>query len=30
MLKFGYESNTGEPGEVTDADRWLIQIAYGY
>ena len=30
MLKFGYESNTGEPGELTDADRWLIQIAYGY
>ena len=30
MLKFGYESNDGEPGEVTDADRWIIQIAYGY
>jgi len=30
MLKFGYESNKGEPGEITDADRWLIQIAYGY
>lgn len=30
MLKFGYESNTGEPGEITDADRWIIQIAYGY
>jgi hypothetical protein len=30
MLKFGYESNKGEPGEVTDADRWIIQIAYGY
>jgi hypothetical protein len=30
MIKFGYESNTGEPGELTDADRWIIQIAYGY
>ena len=30
ILKFGYESNTGEPGEITDADRWNHQIAYGY
>jgi hypothetical protein len=30
MVKFGYESNTGEPGEFTDADRWILQIAYGY
>ena len=30
MLKFGYESNDGEPGEMTDADRWIVQIAYGY
>ncbi len=30
MLKFGYESNKGEPGEITDADRWILQIAYGY
>lgn len=30
MLKFGYESNTGEPGEITNADRWIVQIAYGY
>ena len=30
MLKFAYESNTGEAGEITDADRWIIQIAYGY
>lgn len=30
FLKFGYESNTGEPGEITDADRWILQIAYGY
>jgi hypothetical protein len=30
LLKFGYESNTGEPGEITDADRWILQIAYGY
>ena len=28
--KFGYESNKGEPGEITDADRWILQIAYGY
>ena len=30
MLKFAYESNKGELGEITDADRWIIQIAYGY
>ncbi len=30
MLKFAYESNKGEPGEITDADRWIVQIAYGY
>ncbi len=30
MLKFGYESNEGEPGEITDADRWIVQIAFGY
>jgi hypothetical protein len=30
MLKFGYESNQGEPGEITDSDRWIVQIAYGY
>ncbi len=30
MVKFGYESNTGEPGGFTDADRWILQIAYGY
>ncbi len=30
MLKFAYESNKGEPGEPTDADRWILQIAYGY
>ncbi len=30
LLKFGYESNKGEPGEITDADRWILQIAYGY
>lgn len=30
FLKFGYESNQGEPGEITDADRWILQIAYGY
>jgi hypothetical protein len=30
MLKLAYESNEGEPGEATDADRWILQIAYGY
>ncbi|NIO42910.1 MAG: hypothetical protein GTO41_23785 [Burkholderiales bacterium] len=30
MVKFGYESNKGEPGEITDDDRWVAQIAYGY
>ena len=30
MVKFGYEANSGETGEVTDDDRLLVQIAYGY
>jgi len=30
FLKFGYESNKGEPGEITDADRWILQLAFGY
>ncbi len=30
LLKFAYESNTGEPGEFTDADRWILQLAFGY
>ena len=30
MIKFGYESNKGEAGEITDDDRWVAQIAYGY
>ncbi len=30
MVKLGYESNTGLAGEVTDDDRWQVQIAYGY
>ena len=30
MLKFAYESNDGLAGEVTDDDRVLVQIAYGY
>ena len=30
FLKFGYESNDGEAGEITDSDRWIVQIAYGY
>lgn len=30
LVKLGYESNSGLSGEVTDNDRWLVQIAYGY
>lgn len=30
LLKFSYQSNKGEPGEITDADSWIVQIAYGY
>jgi hypothetical protein len=30
VVKFGFEANTGLDGEVTDNDRWLIQLAYGY
>jgi hypothetical protein len=30
IVKFGYESNKGEAGEITDDDRWIAQIAYGY
>ncbi|NNE33830.1 MAG: porin, partial [Rhodothermales bacterium] len=30
MIKLGYESNDGLPGEQTDSDRWLLQVAYGY
>ena len=30
MLKFGFESNEGEPGELTNDDRWIVQIAFGY
>ena len=30
LIKVGYESNTGLDGEITDDDRWLVQIAYGY
>jgi hypothetical protein len=30
LIKVGYELNDGLGGEVTDADRWLIQVAYGY
>lgn len=30
MVKFAYESNKGELGEKTDADRWIVQFAYGY
>lgn len=30
LVKFGYEFNDGLTGEVTDDDRWIAQIAYGY
>ena len=30
IVKLGYESNDGLTGEVTDDDRWIVQIAYGY
>lgn len=30
LVKVGYESNSGLEGEITDDDRWLLQIAYGY
>lgn len=30
LVKFGYESNSGLDGEITDDDRWLLQLAYGY
>ena len=30
MVKFAYESNSGLAGELTDDDRVLVQIAYGY
>lgn len=30
MVKFGYEVNDGLAGEITDDDRWIAQIAYGY
>lgn len=30
LVKFGYEVNSGETGEITDDDRWIAQIAYGY
>ncbi len=30
MVKLGYEANSGLAGEVTDDDRWVAQIAYGY
>ncbi|MEJ8568847.1 hypothetical protein [Elongatibacter sediminis] len=28
--KFTYEFNDGLPGSVTDANRWLFQLAYGF
>lgn len=30
LLKIGYEFNDGLAGEVTDDDRWIVQMAYGY
>lgn len=30
MIKFAYEFNDGLAGELTDNDRFLIQLAYGY
>lgn len=30
LIKFGYEFNDGLPGEISDDDRWIAQIAYGY
>lgn len=30
MVKLGFESNSGVDGEITDDDRWLLQMAYGY
>lgn len=30
MAKLGYELNRGLAGEATDANRWLLQFAYGF
>lgn len=30
LIKVGYEMNDGLAGELTDDDRWLVQVAYGY
>ncbi len=30
LVKFGYEANDGLSGEITDDDRWIAQIAFGY
>jgi len=30
LIKAAYESNSGLSGEITDDDRWLLQVAYGY
>ncbi|VAW75991.1 hypothetical protein MNBD_GAMMA12-2659 [hydrothermal vent metagenome] len=30
VAKIAFESNDGQTGAVTDDDRWLIQIAYGF
>jgi len=30
MIKLAYESNSGLAGELTDDDRVLVQVAYGY
>ncbi|MEZ5566736.1 MAG: hypothetical protein R3F24_15035 [Gammaproteobacteria bacterium] len=30
MVKLGYEFNDGLSQTETDANRWLLQLAYGY
>lgn len=30
LVKIGYEINDGLAGEISDDDRWIAQIAYGY
>lgn len=30
LIKFGFEFNDGQAGEIADDDRWLVQFAYGY
>jgi len=30
IAKIAFESNDGQPGAVSDDDRWFIQLAYGF